>query len=92
MVEVVKEDGKKNWGSWNKIKSKHVDYLVWDLVESRVVMAIELDGGSHNGSSAEKNDEFKNSLFEVVGLNLVRVKVGDSFEDEVKKISEQLGH
>lgn len=92
VVEVIKQKGRKNWGAWNKIKSKHVDFLVWDLVESKVVLAIELDGKSHEskGKFVPKNDYFKDGLFEKVGLVLVRVKVGTNFEEQSKSIAERL--
>ena len=92
VVEVDSEESKKNFGAWNRIKSKHVDYLIWDLVESKVVMAVELDGGSHNSKSSKDKDEFKNNLFDTVGLQLTRVRVGTDFEAEARKIAEQLGH
>lgn len=92
LADFVKVTDKKSyWGAWNKIKSKHIDYLVWNLVESKVVMAIELDGNSHNGHSAEVSDEFKNNLYEKIGLPLVRIQVGSDFETEARIIAEQLG-
>jgi hypothetical protein len=92
IVAVAKVNGKKPFGAWNKIKAKHIDYVIWDLVESKVVMVIELDGNSHNGNGAKKNDAFKDELFAKVGLSLVRVAVGSDFETEAQKIAEQLGH
>lgn len=89
LVQIV--GGKwKNVGAWNSVKSKHIDYLIWDLVDSKVVMAIELDGKSHNGQSAQKNDDFKNQLHEKIGLPLVRVQVGTDFETEARNIASRL--
>jgi hypothetical protein len=88
-VKVVDGTARRQ-GAWNRIKSKHIDYLVWDLVENKLVLAIELDGNSHNGHSAEKNDHFKNDMYEKVGLRLIRVKVGESFEEAIQKIVAEL--
>jgi very-short-patch-repair endonuclease len=76
--------GERTW--FNKIKSKHVDFLIWDLVESKIVLAIELDGKSHNGATIKKSDSFKDEMYEAVGLQLERVKVGSSFEEESKRL------
>jgi len=76
--------GERTW--FNKIKSKHVDFLIWDLVESKIVLAIELDGKSHNGATMKKSDSFKDEMYEAVGLRLERVKVGSSFEEESKRL------
>lgn len=85
-VVAVTGGNSSHYGAWNKIKSRHADYLVWNLVESKVVLAIELDGKAHDGLAATKNDEFKNELYEKVGIKLTRIKVGDDFDAEVKKI------
>jgi len=71
---------------FNKIKSKHVDFLIWDLVDGKIVLAIELDGKSHNGSATTKSDIFKDEMYETVGLQLERVRVGSSFEDEAVRL------
>ena len=75
----------KNWiTNRNHIISKHVDFLLCskDSLEPRMV--IELDGKSHNGSGAKKNDNFKNNLFEDIGLKFIRIHVGSNFEDELR--------
>ncbi len=82
------ENGNRTW--WNKIRAKHVDFLVWDLVEKKIVLAIEVDGKSHNAETTVKRDEFVNELYEKVGLKLIRVKVGTSFENACSEISSLL--
>ena len=84
-VEVLpKFRGERAW--FNKIKSKHVDFLIWDLVESKIVLAIELDGKSHNGAATAKSDVFKDEMYETVGLRLERVRVGSNFEEEAVRL------
>jgi very-short-patch-repair endonuclease len=60
------------------------------LVESKIVLAIELDGKSHNGATMTKSDSFKKEMYETVGLRLERVRVGSSFEEESKRLVEVL--
>ncbi len=63
--------GTKDWQKWfNKIRSKHVDFLLCDY-DMNIVLMVELDDSSHNSERAKKNDEFKNRLF---GGRLVRIR------------------
>jgi hypothetical protein len=84
-VEVLPA-ARENRAWFNKIKSKHVDYLVWDLVNSKIALAIELDGKSHNGTAATQSDTFKNEMYEAIGLRLERVRVGSSFAEEATRL------
>ncbi|MCK5490270.1 MAG: DUF2726 domain-containing protein [Candidatus Pacebacteria bacterium] len=38
----------KRFGFRNKIKSRHIDFLICDLATTKPILAIELDGASHN--------------------------------------------
>lgn len=63
--------GTKDWQKWfNKIRSKHVDFLLCDY-DMNIVLMVELDDSSHETERAKKNDEFKNRLF---GERLVRIR------------------
>tara|TARA_B100002051_G_scaffold276170_2_gene322905 strand:+ start:3761 stop:4252 length:492 start_codon:yes stop_codon:yes gene_type:complete len=88
-VQVDSEEYRnRKW--WNMIRAKHVDFLIWDLVERKIVLAIEVDGKSHNSEKMIKRDEFVNDLYKQVGLDLKRVKVGVSFEKVCSEISSSL--
>lgn len=75
---------------WNKIKSKHVDFLIYDYQTAEAALAIELDGNSHNNKTIKKSDSFKDKLYPAVGLELVRVRVGTNFATEVDSIISKL--
>jgi hypothetical protein len=75
---------------WNRIRSRHVDFLIWDISKSGVAAAIELDGNSHNGDRAKESDDFKDKVYEVMNLPLIRVRVGSNFEEEISRIFESL--
>ncbi len=63
--------GTKDWQKWfNKIKSKHVDFLLCDY-DMNIVLLIELDDRSHETERAQKNDRLKNAIF---GDRLVRIR------------------
>lgn len=78
--------GKEYQGWWNKIKSKHVDFLVWDLQLNKIIAAIELDGKTHELEQVKKRDEFIEKLYKYINLPLFRVKVGSSFTNEIQEM------
>lgn len=72
--------GTKDWQKWfNKIRSKHVDFLLCDY-DMNIVLMVELDDSSHESERAKKNDEFKNRLF---GERLVRIR---SLKEDVESV------
>jgi hypothetical protein len=75
---------------WNKIRSKHIDYLIWDTELAKIVLAIELDGKSHETEKMHARDEFVGRLYDTVGIKLERVKVGENFENRAQEISRNL--
>ena len=82
--------GKEYLKWWNKIKSKHIDFLIWDIQENRIILAIELDGKSHKSKKMKERDVFVNKLYETVKIRLERVAVGSDFSMEVKRMVESL--
>lgn len=55
---------------FNKISSKHVDYVLCDQ-EYNIALIVELDDRTHDSATAAKKDEFKNKLF---GNRIVRFR------------------
>lgn len=82
--------GEEYQGWWNKIRSKHVDFLIWDVQQNKIALAIELDGKSHSSEKAQERDDFVNRLYERVEAPLERVLVGSNFLAEVDRISNTL--
>lgn len=78
--------GKEYQAPWNKIRSKHVDFLVWDAQNNKIALAIELDGKSHDSEKMRERDAFVNKLYERIGVRLERVDVGDGFASIAIKI------
>ena len=63
--------GTRDWQKWfNKIRSKHVDFLLCDY-DMNIVLIIELDDRSHETERAMKNDALKNAIF---GDRLLRIR------------------
>ena len=59
----------------NQILGKHVDFLLCNKDSLLPILCIELDDKSHELPDHQDRDNFKNKLFELVGLPLLRVKL-----------------
>lgn len=67
------------------IKSRHVDFLICDN-DLHIICGIELDDKSHEEKEAKRIDEFKNELFETIGIRLYRIRVDANYEECLRKI------
>jgi very-short-patch-repair endonuclease len=61
-------------GDWNRISTKHVDFLLCDPQTLHPILGIELDDASHRGERARIRDAVKDEAFVSAGLNLLRVE------------------
>lgn len=73
-------DGKKQQAAFNMIASKHLDFVLTDLLTSRILCAIELDDRSHFRPDRMQRDRFVNQLFEDNELPLVRIPVCSTYD------------
>ncbi|WRS28109.1 DUF2726 domain-containing protein [Oscillospiraceae bacterium MB08-C2-2] len=70
--------GQDNWmGSFNKIKSKHVDFVLCNSVADPVLV-VELDDSSHNREDRIERDHFVDYALKSSGVPVLHVF--DSFE------------
>ncbi|SMB91884.1 DUF2726 domain-containing protein [Deinococcus hopiensis] len=61
-------------GTRNRIQNKHVDFLLVDARDAyRPVLAIELDGRSHERVRQQHRDAVKDVAFKSAGLKLLRL-------------------
>ena len=74
--------------AFNRIKSKHVDFLLCDFETLAPVLAIELDDSSHNSEKAKKRDSFVESVYESVNLPICRFATSRKYDAE--KISARI--
>lgn len=66
------------WAARGRVKSRHVDFLI-TTQSGDIVMAIELDGASHNPKNPSEADKVKTALFQAAGVTLRRFRVGEDF-------------
>lgn len=86
-VGVKKEvDSRKTYGLRGRIKSRHVDFLVCDSETTAPLLAIEVNGKSHERADQAKRDEFVVKLYESVGLAFRSVAVGSDFHAEAEAV------
>jgi very-short-patch-repair endonuclease/predicted RNA-binding Zn-ribbon protein involved in translation (DUF1610 family) len=64
---------------WNKIQSKHVDFVICDNNHVKPILAIELDDSSHSYSYRVDRDLFVNKALHEAGLNIIRVKASNTY-------------
>ena len=85
LVEIKKGGDRKRWRSaFNKIDSKHVDFVLSNPSDSTIYAVVELDDKSHQKASRKKSDEFKNSTFGSCGIPIIRIPVQASYSaDEI---------
>lgn len=70
----------------NSIKSRHIDFALVDKETNKIILAIELDGSSHNSKRQIRSDKKKNEILKSAGIKLSRIKVGQNFTNEIKKM------
>lgn len=75
---------------WNKIRAKHVDFAIWNLVDSRLELVVELDGSSHTSVHSRKSDAFIDRVLEVADVCLKRVAVGEDFQSVALSINTEV--
>jgi len=69
---------KMRWTARGRVKSRHVDYLI-TTAGGRPVLAIELDGASHNSKNPSEADKVKTALFRAARIPLRRIRTGEDF-------------
>ncbi len=68
----------KRWAARGRVKSRHVDFLITTR-GGDIVLAIELDGSSHDPKNPSEADKVKTALFQAAGVPLRRYRVGEDF-------------
>ena len=72
--------------SWQSASLMHVDFVLCDKEDLRVVACIELDDGSHYHEDVKRRDAMKNMVIKAAGIPLVGFQARASYESsEVKE-------
>lgn len=85
-VDIDKYKNRSEWQKyWNKIRSKHVDFLLCDKATLKPLEVIEVNGPSHETPTVQDRDTFVKNLYSAIGIELKVVLVGESFLEAVRE-------
>ena len=87
-VETTYNTGR--YGARGRIKSRHVDFLICDRSTTKPLLAIELDGKSHQREDRQDRDRFVDKLYEAIDLQVLHIPVGDDFLGQANHINDIL--
>lgn len=71
LYEIVRS---KDIKSFNKVKSKTIDFVITD-VNCKINICIELDDPTHIKQNRQKRDKFIDNLFKELNIKLIRIPV-----------------
>lgn len=88
VLQPEKGTGKSEWYSaFNRIKSKHFDFLLCSLNTYKIIAAIELDDRSHIQPDRSKRDKFLNAACESANFPLIRISCRNIYNSqEIKTV------
>ncbi len=75
----------KRQSFFNKIQSKHIDFVLCNKNEIKPILAIELDDSSHQKPDRQKRDEFVDNALKQAGLPLLRVPARGNYDPQELK-------
>lgn len=58
---------------FNKIKSKHIDFLICESTTLKPILGIELDDESHKKKERIERDNFVDSVYKKSGLKIIHI-------------------
>jgi len=74
------------WGLRNRIKSKHIDFVLCDKGRISPLIAIELDDSSHNKPDRIERDNFVDEALHGAGLPILHIRVQQFYNQyEIEK-------
>lgn len=88
-VVKAKTPDRSEWRrAFNAIGSKHVDFVLCDPKDTRIVAVVELDDGSHGREERQERDAFLAQALATANIKLLRfsVKSGYSLEDVRRRL------
>lgn len=85
IFDVLYAPGRK--AAFNKIRSKHIDFVLTEPGTSRILCGIELDDNSHQRPDRVERDRFVNQLFASQSVPLLRVPWAHHYDPEALRQS-----
>ena len=86
LIDVKSELSKSEQSTYlNKIQRKHIDFVLCNPDNLRVLALVELDDTTHNKKARAERDDFINDLCKSVDYKLMRLYGSDNFEKLLKE-------
>jgi hypothetical protein len=79
IVKPVSVDGPSWWTSFNKLSSKHIDFVVCEPESLALVCCIELDDASHERDARKSRDGFVDECLAAAGIPFLRVPAAKGY-------------
>ncbi|UFA51290.1 DUF2726 domain-containing protein [Deinococcus radiophilus] len=70
---LIKANGAERQATYARLRDKHIDFLIVRLPDYQPVLAIELDGATHNSERQQRRDAVKDAVFASGRLPLLRI-------------------
>lgn len=91
LLHLPRMSGSNFYHYFNKIQSKHVDFLICDKENIKPLLVIELDDSSHLRLDRIARDLLINNIFENAKLPIIHIKFANPYNklevlDKIKKI------
>lgn len=94
LADLVDTINSRDMASFNRICSKHIDFILIDPKTSKIVCAVELDDKSHNSRAAMKRDSFKDAVLQQCAIPLIRIRAAKDYhtvlEQTIKPFVQEL--
>jgi very-short-patch-repair endonuclease len=74
----------KTYKSRSQFRTYYADYIICNENGEVPLLVIELDDKSHNNDKRELQDKRKNTVIQDAEIPLLRIKVGENFENVIK--------
>ncbi|QUI24845.1 DUF2726 domain-containing protein [Vallitalea pronyensis] len=89
VADIVKVRSIENRQSYfNRIKSKHIDFVLCDKISLKPILCIELDDKSHNNAKRIARDKFVDEIINIVGFKIIHMRCSYSYNSQ--SIKEQI--
>ncbi len=83
-----KLDKKEKWGAFQRISSKHFDFVICTKKEMKIICAIELNDSSHQRKDRKERDDFIRKACKNAELTLIEIKAKREYN--IKEIKETI--
>jgi hypothetical protein len=89
LVDVLTQEHSKYLFSQGKryidITQMHLDYVIVESDNTKIIMVIELDDPSHNDADRKNKDNKKNNTLQMAGIHYERIELDDAYEPNIMK-------